>query len=81
VTITGNTIKGSGGNNEIAIQSDNSANTYITITNNQIRNAYSGINIKFNNGVVTGNTITYVGSCIANSGSGNTVSGNTCSRA
>jgi hypothetical protein len=78
VTITGNTITGSGGNNEIAIQSDDSSNTYITITNNQIRNAYTGINIKFNNGVITGNTISYVGTCIANSGSGNTVSGNTC---
>jgi hypothetical protein len=80
LTITGNTITGSGGNNEIAIQSDDSWNTYITITNNQIRNAYTGINIKFNNGVITGNTINYVGTCIANSGSGNTVNANPCTK-
>jgi PKD repeat protein len=79
LTITGNTIIGTGGNNEIAIESDTSANNYITITNNQIRNAYKGINVKFNNGIITGNTIDYVSTCIANGGSGNTISGNSCS--
>jgi parallel beta-helix repeat protein len=79
LTITGNTIIGTGGNNEIAIESDTSANNYITITNNQIRNAYKGINIQFNNGIITENTIDYVSTCIANGGSGNTISGNSCS--
>ena len=78
LTITGNTIIGTGGNNEVAIESDTSANNYITITNNQIKNAYTGINVKFNNGIITGNTIDYVRTCIANGGSGNTISGNSC---
>jgi len=77
ITITNNQISGPG-DGSIAISSDDSANSYISITNNQVTNANTGIKIKFNNGIITGNSITYRSTCIANSGSGNTVSGNSC---
>jgi len=77
ITITNNQINAPGAGS-IAISSDNSANSYISITNNQITNANTGIKIAFNNGIITGNSITYRSTCIANGGSGNTVSGNTC---
>jgi parallel beta-helix repeat protein len=77
ITITENQISGPG-DGSIAISSDDSANSYISITNNKITNANTGIKINFNNGVITGNTITYRSACIANKGSGNTVSGNSC---
>jgi hypothetical protein len=80
LNISGNAITGTGGNNEIAIESDTSENTDISITNNQISNADTGININFNNGIITGNTITYVSACIADGGIDNTVTGNTCDR-
>jgi hypothetical protein len=76
VTITGNTIIGNGGNNEVAIESDTSANYYITITNNQIMNAYTGINIKFNNGIITGNTLSDCVYDIMNRGNGNIINNN-----
>jgi len=77
ITITNNQISGPG-DGSIAISSDDSANLYISITNNQITNANTGIKITFNNGIITGNSITYRSTCIANRGSGNTVSGNSC---
>jgi len=77
ITITENQISGPG-DGSIAISSDDSANSYISITNNKITNANTGIKINFNNGVITGNTITYRSTCIANKGSGNTVTGNSC---
>jgi parallel beta-helix repeat protein len=77
ITITNNQISGPG-DGSIAISSDDSANSYISITNNQIINADTGIKINFNNGIITGNSITYRSSCIANRGSGNTISGNSC---
>jgi PKD repeat protein len=77
ITITNNQIYAPG-DGAIAISSDDSANTYITITNNQITEANVGIKIKFNNAIITGNTITYRSTCISNGGSGNTISGNSC---
>jgi parallel beta-helix repeat protein len=77
ITITNNQISGPG-DGSIAISSDDSANSYISITNNQITNANTGIKITFNNGIITGNSISYRSTCIANGGSGNTVSGNSC---
>jgi parallel beta-helix repeat protein len=77
ITITNNQISGPG-DGSIAISSDDSANSYISITNNQVTNANTGIKINFNNGIITGNSITYRSTCIANGGSGNTVSGNSC---
>ena len=77
ITITNNQISGPG-DGSIAISSDDSANSYISITNNQIINADTGIKINFNNGIITGNSITYRSACIANRGSGNTISGNSC---
>jgi parallel beta-helix repeat protein len=58
IAINKNIITGvNGNNNEIGIESDNSENTYITITNNQIKNSRIGINVNFDNGVITGNSI------------------------
>jgi hypothetical protein len=77
MTITNNKITGHGGSSN-GIGSQSSANAVTKITNNQISNVGIGIQALFSNGIITGNTISGSGKCIANSGSGNTVSGNTC---
>jgi parallel beta-helix repeat protein len=78
ITITENEISGPG-DGSIAISSDDSENSDISITNNQITNANTGIVIRFNDGIITGNSITYRSVCIEDEGTtGNTVTGNSC---
>ena len=79
ITITGNTITGTGGNSEVAIESDDvGTNSYITVTNNIINNARLAIYVNYSGGTVTGNVMTGCGTCISGSGSGVTISNNTC---
>lgn len=73
ITITGNTINGTGGNDEIAIDSDDTQNHHITCTNNTLVNVSYGIYNNFPSSTVTGNVITYTNTCMYS-----TVSGNTC---
>jgi parallel beta-helix repeat protein len=78
IVITNNTIKAPV-SNAVAISSDDYRNVGIQITKNHITNAGSaGILIKFNNGTITGNSVTYQRTCIADRGSGNRVSDNSC---
>jgi len=77
MTITNNTITGHGGSSK-GIRSQTSDNALTKITNNQISNVSKGIIIRFNNGIVTGNTISGCRQCIENHGNGNTVDNNIC---
>jgi parallel beta-helix repeat protein len=79
IAITNNQISAPG-DGSIAIASDDAPNEYISITNNQITDANTGIDIHFNDGIVTGNSITYRAVCIDDKGTGNTVTGNTCTK-
>jgi parallel beta-helix repeat protein len=60
-----------------AISSDPPSNTNIRIINNRISKCSIGIDVRFTGGTITGNTISDCSTCIYG-GSGNTVSGNTC---
>jgi hypothetical protein len=78
IIVDQNTIDASG-SGASAIWSGNNTHTNISITDNIITHAdLYGILINFDDGVITGNTITYSGTCIEDNGSGNDVSGNTC---
>jgi hypothetical protein len=69
ITISNNYISGNGGDNdEIAIQSDNTDNSYITITNNTVYDVDLGMNLPLGttayvvgNGVYNANTCYYDG--------------------
>jgi len=74
ITITGNSITGVNGDNyEVGIESDDDENSNIVITNNQVKNAWIGIDINFNNGVITGNSISGCDRDIVNNGVGNII--------
>jgi hypothetical protein len=82
VNFTDNDIYGTGGNDEAAVRTDSStySDTNNRITLNNIYTAENGILLgsKFSTGTVTGNVITYTSVCVSDGGTGNTVSGNTC---
>jgi parallel beta-helix repeat protein len=79
VIISNNIVTGIDENPSSCINSDDSDNYGISITGNTVRQCSEGIDIQFNNGIITDNTVSECGQCIINDGSGNTVSNNTIS--
>jgi parallel beta-helix repeat protein len=77
IIISNNTVTGGGISFDEGISSDDAHNTNITITGNNVSNTYYGIHIKFNNGVVTDNTIFHCVQCILDKGMDNIVIPNT----
>jgi parallel beta-helix repeat protein len=78
ILIDGNTVAGPyEGYDGDAISSDPPSNTNIRITNNRLSKCSIGMDILFTGGTITGNTISDCSTCISG-GSGNTMSGNTC---
>jgi len=77
IIISNNTVTGGGIPFDEGISSDDAHNTNITITGNNVSNTYYGIHIKFNNGVVTDNTIFHCVQCILDKGMDNIVIPNT----
>lgn len=73
VRISDNIITGRDENPSTCIDSDDSDNYGISITGNKISHCYEGIEIQFNNGIISGNTITNCVKNIINRGSGNTL--------
>jgi parallel beta-helix repeat protein len=77
ILIDNNTITGSGkGGNMDGISSDDSQNTRIRITNNVVSKCSVGIAIKFNDGTISGNTVSNCSQSIQNTGRGNIVGDN-----
>jgi len=76
VRISNNIITGKDENPSTCIDSDDSDNHGISITGNKISHCYEGIEIQFNNGIISGNTITNCVKSILNYGSGNTLISN-----
>ena len=76
VRISDNIITGKDENPSTCIDSDDNDNYGISITGNKISHCYEGIEIQFNNGIISGNTITNCVKNIINLGSGNTLSSN-----
>jgi parallel beta-helix repeat protein len=80
VIIMGNTvigIAGSGWNQGIGSSDSGFGNVNITVTDNILINVQNGIDIHYSNSVITGNSVSYYDTGITDSGSGNTISGNT----
>jgi parallel beta-helix repeat protein len=77
VVISNNIITGIGENPSGCINSDDDDNYGIAITGNKVRRCYEGIDIRFNNGIVTDNTVSDCVKGIINGGNRNTVSNNT----
>jgi len=73
-TITGNLDRGSGTSQGIC--SDDDLNTFITITDNHVSSCDEGIQIAFNNGIITNNTVFNCTDSIVNSGSDNVIKNN-----
>jgi hypothetical protein len=74
VRITNNIITGIDQNPSTCINSDDSDNHGISITGNKVSHCHDGIDIQFNNGIITGNTISDCVTPLTNGGSGNTIS-------
>ncbi len=79
VTISNNIVTGIDENPSGCINSDDSDNYDISITGNAVRHCSEGIDIQFNNGIITDNSVSDCVKGIINDGSGNTVSNNTIS--
>jgi parallel beta-helix repeat protein len=78
ILIQDNTVSGPyEGYDGDAISSDDSRNTNIRIINNRLSKCSIGIDVRFTGGTITGNTMSDCSTCISG-GSGNTMSGNTC---
>jgi len=77
VVVSNNIINGIGENPSGCINSDDDDNYGISITGNKVRQCYEGIDIQFNNGIITDNTISDCVKGIINGGNRNTVSNNT----
>lgn len=74
ITITGNSITGVNGDNyEVGIESDDDNNFGIVITNNIVKNSWIGINLNFNNGIITGNSVSGCDHNIVDNGVGNII--------
>ena len=79
ILIQNNTVSGQyKGYDGDAISSDDQYNTNIRILSNIVAKCNIGIDIHFNNGTITGNTISQCTTCLYNGGSGNTVNNNPC---
>ena len=77
VVISNNIVTGIDENPSSCINSDDSDNYNISIEGNKASHCYEGIDIQFDNGIITGNTISDCVKAIINDGSGNTLSNNT----
>ena len=73
VKISNNIITGLDENPSTCINSDDSDNYGISIIGNKLSHCHDGIDIQFNNGIITGNTISNCVKAITNSGSGNII--------
>jgi parallel beta-helix repeat protein len=77
IVISDNYLAGVVGSGDTAgISSDDDNNTDIIINDNYLTTCDEGIVIMFNNGIITGNTISHCGQSIVNEGSGNIVMNN-----
>jgi len=76
VRISNNIITGKDENPSTCIDSDDRDNYGISITGNKISHCYEGIEIQFDNGIISGNTVTNCVKGILNYGIGNTISSN-----
>jgi parallel beta-helix repeat protein len=79
VILSNNIVTGIDENPSSCINSDDSDNYGISITGNTVRHCSEGIDIQFNNGIITDNSVSDCVQGIINDGSGNTVSNNTIS--
>jgi len=79
VTISHNIVTGRDENPSSCINSDDHDNYGISIIGNRASHCYEGIDIQFDNGIITDNTIADCVRGIINNGNGNTVSNNTIS--
>jgi parallel beta-helix repeat protein len=84
IRITNNTVMGNLGLGEgysEGISSDDSRNYQISIANNRVSKCDTGIKLRFNDGIITGNTVSDCRyECIENKGENNTIYSNTLTR-
>jgi parallel beta-helix repeat protein len=78
VTISHNIVTGLDEDPSVCIDSDDSLNYVISILNNTISHCHEGIEIEFNNGNISYNTISNYSHCIVDDGTGNTKTENVC---